>query len=51
MMNEMQIKRLNYVQEMVGSIIRNMEKDPYHAPADWVLEMIWNEIEQIKEGV
>jgi len=27
-----------------------MEKDPYHAPADWLLENMWATLEAVKRA-
>ena len=47
-MNKNQWELLCSVQDMIGGIILNMENDPFHAPANWLLENLWNSIEAIK---
>ena len=35
-------------QDIINGILENMERDAYHAPADWLLENLWNTLEAAK---
>lgn len=48
--NEQQLHLLQGAQDMINGILENMESDPYHAPADWILENIWNTLEAVKNA-
>ena len=47
-MNERQWELLCAVQDLIGGILSNMDADPYHAPAPWILENLWRTVEVIK---
>ena len=48
--NEQQLHLLQGAQDMINGILENMEADKYHAPADWILENIWNTLEAVKNA-
>jgi hypothetical protein len=47
-MNERQWELLCSIQDMLGGILQNMDRDEFHAPAPWLLENLWHSIEAIK---
>ena len=47
-MNERQWELLCSIQDILGGILQNMDRDAYHAPAPWLLENLWHSIEAIK---
>jgi len=49
-MNQQQHALIVAAQDMVAGILEVMKEDPYHAPADWVLENIWNTLEAVKRA-
>ena len=40
-MNEKQTELVLAVMEMISGTCENMEEDPFHAPAKWLLENWW----------
>jgi len=49
-LNEKQLHLIQGVQDIINGILENMEKDPYHAPADWLLENMWATLEAVKRA-
>ena len=47
-MNERQWELLCAVQDLIGGILSNMDADPYHTPAPWILENLWRTVVVIK---
>lgn len=41
-MNERAAVLVGTVMEMIDGTLNNMQKDPYHAPAAWLLENWWH---------
>jgi hypothetical protein len=48
-MNEKQRELLQVVMEMISGTCDNMDEDPYHAPAKWLLENWWASLNAILE--
>ena len=46
-MNQKQIDLVTIVMEMIGGTIDNMAEDPFHAPADWVLNNWWHTLNAV----
>lgn len=49
-MNEQQHALIVAAQDLVAGILTIMAEDPFHAPADWVLENLWNTLEAVKHA-
>ena len=47
-MNERQWELLCALQDMIGGILHNMDRDEFHAPAPWLMENLWRTVEVIK---
>lgn len=48
-LNEKQNWLIRGVQDTINGILENMKKDPFYAPADWVLENLWNTLQVVRD--
>jgi hypothetical protein len=46
-MNQKQLLLIRGVQDAIHATLELYEKDPNHAPADWILENWWNTLEAV----
>jgi len=47
MMTQEQVDLVCVVMEMIGGTIDNYDQDPYHAPAQWVLNNWWHTLNAV----
>jgi hypothetical protein len=48
-MNEKQWWLIMGVMDTLNGILENMKKDPFYAPADWILENLWNTLQAVRD--
>lgn len=48
-LNEKQNWLIMGVQDTINGILENMRKDPFYAPADWILENLWNTLQAVRD--
>jgi hypothetical protein len=48
-LNEKQRALIIGAMDTLNGILNNYEKDPYYAPATWILENIWNTLKVVRD--
>ena len=48
-MNEKQRALITGAMDTLNGILNNYEKDPYYAPATWILENVWNTLKVVRD--
>lgn len=49
--NDHAVDLLIVVQEMIDGTLKIMKDDPFHCPADWLLENWWNTLDIVRREI